>query len=245
MGPVPIVLITGILLMPQKSTALVSSRAKIGANRGLGFATAKELLSTTNFHIIVGSRHSSNGNLAIQALRALPGIQGTVSTVTLDVTSGTSIEAARSQIETDFGRLDILVHNAGIYHLPSKPSVSHVDGKILDSTLEANVKGPARVTKAFLPLLLRHRPSTDVSSPPRIVFVSSSMGSLSHNMNRNSSGTHAIEYRISKTALHMLLVEYHMALTGVTVVGSTLGSAPRILSETRKRCKRWGQWSLA
>lgn len=169
----------------------------------------------------MGSRHSSNGNLAIQTLRALPGIQGTVSTVTLDVTSGTSIEAARSQIETDFGRLDILVHNAGIYHLPSKPSVSHVDGKILDSTLEANVKGPARVTEVFLPLLLRHRPSTDVSSPPRIVFVSSSMGSLIHNMNRDSphSGTHAIEYRISKTALHMLLVEYHMALTGVTVVG--------------------------
>ncbi|GLA74324.1 hypothetical protein AtubIFM55763_005563 [Aspergillus tubingensis] len=202
MGPASIVLITG-------------------ANRGLGLATAKELLLTTNFHIIVGSRHPSNGNKAIQGLRSLTGIQGTVSAVTLDVTSGPSIEAARSQIESTFGRLDILVHNAGVYLLPTEPSASHVGAKILESTLEANVSGPARVTEVFLPLLLGPQSQRNEVLSPRIVFVSSSMGSLSHNANRSSphSGTHAIEYRISKAALHMLLVEYHMVLTGVTVVG--------------------------
>ncbi|BCS02756.1 uncharacterized protein AKAW2_61020A [Aspergillus luchuensis] len=180
MGPALIVLITG-------------------ANRGLGLATAKELLLTTNFHIIVGSRHPSNGNEAIQGLRSLTGIQGTVSAVTLDVTSGPSIEAARSQIELTFGRLDILVHNAGVYLLPTESSASHVRAKILESTLEANVSGPARVTEAFLPLLLG--PQSQRNEFP------------------TQWNTHAIEYRISKAALHMLLVEYHMALTGVVVVG--------------------------
>lgn len=154
-------------------------------------ATAKELLLTTNFHIIVGSRHPSNGNEAIQGLRSLTGIQGTVSAVTLDVTSGPSIEAARSQIELTFGRLDILVHNAGVYLLPTESSASHVRAKILESTLEANVSGPARVTEAFLPLLLGPQSQRNEVLSPRIVFVSSSMGSLSHNANRSSphSGT--------------------------------------------------------
>ncbi|GAA86619.1 hypothetical protein ASPFODRAFT_191105, partial [Aspergillus luchuensis CBS 106.47] len=188
MGPALIVLITG-------------------ANRGLGLATAKELLLTTNFHIIVGSRHPSNGNEAIQGLRSLTGIQGTVSAVTLDVTSGPSIEAARSQIELTFGRLDILVHNAGVYLLPTESSASHVRAKILESTLEANVSGPARVTEAFLPLLLGPQSQRNEVLSPRIVFFPTQWN------------THAIEYRISKAALHMLLVEYHMALTGVVVVG--------------------------
>ncbi|RAK89179.1 hypothetical protein BO79DRAFT_287216 [Aspergillus costaricaensis CBS 115574] len=184
--------------MPQKSMVLVGPRAKLGANRGLGFATAKELLLITNFHIIVRCQ----------------------------VTSGPSIEATRSHIETAFRRLDILVHNADIYLLPSEPSASHVGVKILQSTIETNVSGPARVTEA---LLLRHRPSPVESSPAQIVFVSSSMGSLSHNMNRNSphSGIHAIEYRMLKTGLMVGIV---------VIIHSSHSNAPKtiaILSNTQ------------
>ncbi|KAE8376278.1 hypothetical protein BDV26DRAFT_266079 [Aspergillus bertholletiae] len=184
-----------------------------GANRGLGYETAKTLLLSDNYHIIIGSRDGSKGDAAAASLRALPGIHGTVSAMQLDVTDDASVDEAKAQIESAFGRLDVLVNNAAIYLL-NREAVRDT----LRLTLETNVTGAASLTEALLPLLLK-------SANPRLIFVSSSNASMAYNLDPNSphGGTHAAEYRVAKAALNMLLVQYHMKLKNVKVLGADPG----------------------
>ncbi|KAL4994487.1 hypothetical protein BDV10DRAFT_151160 [Aspergillus recurvatus] len=180
-----------------------------GANRGLGFEAAKNLVLSAKYHVIIGSRDLSKAHKAADNLRALPNIQGSVSTVQLDVTDKASIAAARDSIETTFSRLDVLVNNACIYLLNPASSVD-----ALRSSLDTNVIGVAALTEALIPLLRK-------SAEPRLVLVSSSNGSMAYNSDPNSphGGTWAMEYRVTKAALSMLLVQYHTSLKDITVVG--------------------------
>lgn len=75
--------------------------------------------------------------------------------------------------------------------------------------------GAAAVTEAFLPLLLAPKAlSGAAAADPRLVFVSSSMGSLTGASDptsryyRSVLGTSPLEYRVSKAALNMLMLEY-------------------------------------
>ncbi|KAJ5245941.1 hypothetical protein N7468_000924 [Penicillium chermesinum] len=194
-----------------------------GANQGLGFHTARELLLLPKHHVIVGSRRPSSGDAAVEALRAVPGIQGTVSTVALDVTDPRSIATAKSHIETTFQRLDVLVNNAGIFMVPKDISPSGESSMVNDRALQhifaTNVVGVASVTEALLPLLRRS------TLRPRLVFVSSSMASFTYNSDPRSphGGSFAVEYRASKAAMNMLLLEYHMSQPDMTVIGADPG----------------------
>lgn len=73
--------------------------------------------------------------------------------------------------------------------------------------LNVNVIGVASVTEAFLPLLRK-------SDEPRLIFVGSSMGSITGASDPNSPYYRpaATEYRASKAALNMLMVQYHHIL---------------------------------
>ncbi|KAI6790711.1 hypothetical protein KC361_g7765 [Hortaea werneckii] len=89
-----------------------------GTNQGIGFETAKSvLLGSSSFHVILGSRKLAMGEEAVQRLQAEAGIQGTVSSIQVDVTDDKSVEAAAKKVAADYGRLDILVNNAGIFSL--------------------------------------------------------------------------------------------------------------------------------
>ncbi|KAL4943305.1 hypothetical protein BDV06DRAFT_221353 [Aspergillus oleicola] len=180
-----------------------------GANRGLGFEAAKNLVIFDNYHVILGCRDLAKAQKAADTLRALPSLKGSISTVQLDVTNISSITAAKEYIETTFSGLDILVNNAAIYILnPTDP------GDALRASLNTNVIGVAALTKAFIPLLQK-------SARPRLVLVSSSNGSLTYNSDPDSphGGTHAMEYRVTKAAVNMLLVQYHASLKKIVVVG--------------------------
>ncbi|KAJ6144237.1 hypothetical protein N7470_008132 [Penicillium chermesinum] len=182
-----------------------------GANQGLGFHTARELLLLPKHHVIVGSRRPSSGDAAVEALRAVPGIQGTVSTVALDVTDPRSIATAKSHIETTFQRLDVLVNNAGIFMVPKDISPSGESSMVNDRALQhifaTNVVGVASVTEALLPYFV----------VPLCDRVSSSDPRSPH------GGSFAVEYRASKAAMNMLLLEYHMSQPDMTVIGADPG----------------------
>ncbi len=171
-----------------------------GANQGVGFQVAKELLAH-GVTVLVGSRNLERGETAAAELGdgAIP--------VQLDVTDAGSITAAAERIRSDFGRLDLLVNNAAIsntsqgdlsleeYGRTSRASTISLDE--VRAIWETNVFGVLAVYQAMLPLL---RESTDA----RIVNVSSGVGSLTANADPNY-GYHAMYgpgYAASKTALN-------------------------------------------
>jgi NAD(P)-dependent dehydrogenase (short-subunit alcohol dehydrogenase family) len=102
----------------------------------------------------------------VSTLEALP-IKGKATPIQIDVTSDVSVDNAVKYVEDMYGKVDILVNNAGI--VSQNPNSRDA----MRETLEVNVVGPLSVTEAFLPLLQK-------SEEPRIVFVSSSLGSLQY-----------------------------------------------------------------
>ncbi|KAL8928498.1 MAG: hypothetical protein Q9208_001732 [Pyrenodesmia sp. 3 TL-2023] len=139
--------------------------------------------------------------------------------IQIDVTSDDSVARAATSIEERHGRLDVLVNNAAIGENPNDPS--HIR---LRAVLATNTVGPVLVTETLLPLLRK-------SSKPRIVFVSTSGGSLSGAADPQSpfygskTGLQFSRYRASKAALNMLLIEYDKGLRdeGFTVIGADPG----------------------
>ncbi|MGK7875684.1 MAG: SDR family oxidoreductase [Xenococcaceae cyanobacterium] len=160
-----------------------------GANRGLGFETCRQLASQ-GLRVVLTSRNSSKGKAAASQL-----IQEGLDVVyhPLDVTNSESIESLSQFIATEFGRLDVLVNNAGILPDRSETDVSVFCTKVdtLRSAMETNAFGPFQVCQALVPLM-------KTNNYGRIVNVSSGMGQLS-DMNGRYPG-----YRISKTALNAL-----------------------------------------
>ncbi|KAL1853961.1 hypothetical protein Daus18300_011628 [Diaporthe australafricana] len=210
-----------------------------GANQGIGFEAAKALATHSRgpsgeaYHVLVGSRNLAKGDKAAAAITtaaAAISSPGSAEAIQLDVTETSSIAAAAAKVEADHGRLDALVNNAGI--------LSQDAGGVtaaLRADLKVNVLGAAAVTEAFLPLLLKEAAAAD----PRLVFVSSSMGSLSGAADpgsryyRSVLGTSPLEYRVSKAALNMLMLEYwkrNGAEPRVAVGGVGVGTTVRVWS---------------
>lgn len=158
----------------------------------------------------MGSRDFAKGEKAAATINnTIPsggggdGASGSAEAIQLDVTDPSSIAAAAAKVQADHGRLDALVNNAG--------TLSQDPGGVataLRADLEVNVLGAAAVTEAFLPLLLLAS-GAGQQRDPRLVFVSSSMGSLTGASDpesryyRSVLGTSPLEYRVSKAALNV------------------------------------------
>ena len=138
--------------MTDKPVALVT-----GANHGIGLQVAKDL-AANGFIALVGSRDLPRGSTAAQEIGA------DAVAIQLDVTDETSISAAAARIRTEFGRLDVLVNNAGISQTSRRPGetlaefnttnlTSNVDLNELRAVFETNVFGVVAVFQAMLPLL--------------------------------------------------------------------------------------------
>ena len=180
-----------------------------GANRGLGFETARQL-GRRGMSVIIGAREKGRGEAAAELLRG----EGLVATsVELDVTSRPSVHQARAEVEAEHDRLDVLVNNAGILPEAAAEFDGPVDSDLFRRTFETNVFGPVNVIEEFLPLL-------GASSAGRIVNVSSTMGSLSEQHNPASpyydvAGVPA--YRASKTALNGITVALSRQLAETSI----------------------------
>ncbi|WP_342644596.1 SDR family oxidoreductase [Mucilaginibacter sp. CSA2-8R] len=173
-------------------TALVT-----GANKGIGFEVAK-ILAQNGFYVYIGARSLQNGQAAIAKLNA-EGIT-TAEALTLDVTNQASVDAAAATLTQKIDALDVLVNNAGISGGFPQSALDATSEQFTE-VFETNVFGVARVTQAFIGLLRQ-------SAQPRIVNVTSAMGSLSLAADP-SSGTYNYKmavYQSSKAALNMYTV---------------------------------------
>lgn len=184
----------------NKTIALIS-----GANSGIGLATATNLAKEHGFHVIVGSRNAEAGK---QVAASLTGAGASASSVQLDILDDDSILAAAAQIDREFGVLDVLINNAGVMLDTRKESLSQ--RQLYTQSFNANVVGAACLTEALVPLLRK-------SQNPRVLFVSSRMGSITESTNK-STPYYNIDYRAydcSKAALNMLAVNYDRILSDV------------------------------
>jgi NAD(P)-dependent dehydrogenase (short-subunit alcohol dehydrogenase family) len=176
-----------------------------GANKGLGFETARRLIAAGHT-VHIGSRDAERGRRAAEQLGAR--------VVQLDVTDDASVAAAVKAIEAD-GGLDVLVNNAGIEERGDNNVVigaADVTADLMRTTFETNVFGTVRVTHAFLPLL--HR-----STAPVVVNVSSGLASLTE---VTTPGTPryaypGVAYPASKTAVNMVTVQYAKAFPNMRI----------------------------
>lgn len=137
--------------MQEKRVALIT-----GANKGIGLQIAKDL-AKHGLTVLVGSRNLANGETAART------VAGDAHAIQLDVTDSASIAAAAGRIWNKFGRLDVLVNNAGITSVvppgtsfeermkTNIPSTSPLDN--IRGVFETNVFGVIAVTQAMLPLL--------------------------------------------------------------------------------------------
>lgn len=153
--------------MPHDSTiALVT-----GANKGIGRAISQRLAGL-RMTVLMAARDAGRGERAAAELRSAG---GDVHPVVLDVTDPGGIQAAADQVRDRFGRLDVLVNNAGISGGSAGRGGWQTPGDIDLATVrvvyETNFFGVIMVTEALLPLLRR-------SAAGRIVNVSSGVGSL-------------------------------------------------------------------
>ncbi|GAA2342288.1 SDR family NAD(P)-dependent oxidoreductase [Streptomyces kunmingensis] len=170
-----------------------------GANKGLGFETARRLLAAGHT-VYLGSRDAERGRRAAAELGARP--------LLIDVTDDASVAAAVRTIDTN-GGLDVLVNNAGIEGRTDGNGIVTAADETVDTLrplFETNLYGTLRVTHAFLPLLRR-------STAPVVVNVSSGLGSMAlvTDPAAPAYGYPGIAYPASKTAVNMLTVQYAKA----------------------------------
>ncbi|SFP86294.1 MULTISPECIES: SDR family oxidoreductase [Actinomadura] len=188
--------------MSEKTIALVT-----GANKGIGYEIAAGL-GALGWSVGVGARDAERREAAVEKLRA-----GGADAfgVPLDVTDDASVAAAAELIRERAGRLDVLVNNAGVTGgAPQEPT--RVAPETMRTVVETNVIGVIRVTNAMLPLLRR-------SSSPRIVNMSSSVGSLTRQTTLGAeTGPIAAAYSPSKTFLNAVTVQYAKELRDTNIL---------------------------
>ncbi|MCC7051941.1 MAG: SDR family NAD(P)-dependent oxidoreductase [Gemmatimonadaceae bacterium] len=213
--------------MPDTRVALIT-----GANKGIGQQIARELASH-GLTVLVGSRRLVDGEVAAE------GIGPRAHAIQLDVTDEPSVDAAATRIRSEFGRLDVLVNNAGISHVPRDDAefpataqsglltLARLDD--VRAVFETNVFGIIAVTQAMLPLL-RESPAA------RIVNIASSGGSLT--LNSDPANPHRAmfgNYSVSKSASHAVTLAFALALqpSGIKVNAACPGFTATALNNFR------------
>ncbi|KAF1833976.1 NAD(P)-binding protein [Decorospora gaudefroyi] len=170
-----------------------------GANSGIGFELARQLLQNGTYHVLLGSRTMSKGTAAVSNLqeRNLP---GTIELLQLDVRNDEHISEAARRIAAQHGRLDVLVNNAAVA-LPEGAT----ERERLSAAFDTNATGPWLLAKALMPLLWK-------GGEARIINISSGAGSIGRRLFAESPmyKIQAVPYRASKVALNMMSACMHV-----------------------------------
>jgi NAD(P)-dependent dehydrogenase (short-subunit alcohol dehydrogenase family) len=184
-----------------------------GANKGLGKEIGRQL-GLLGYTVVLTARDKQAG---AKAAAELVSAGCDAHTIQLEVTSPDDIDRLASFLKTTFGKLDVLVNNAGIaLEWDGKPT----DVDKVRRTLEVNLVAPFAITEALVPLLTR-------SKDARVINQSSTLGSIStaENSWEQVAGFMVVGYSTSKAGLNMLTViqSKTLASKGIAVAAAHPG----------------------
>lgn len=190
-----------------------------GANKGIGFETAKQM-ATLGYFVYLGSREKEKGENAVMTLKGM-GLSN-IESLQIDISDTVSIQKARAEMEEKVEALDVLINNAGILgDMPQDPSSASIEN--YKKVFQTNVFGTIEVTQQFLALLKK-------SESPRIVNVSSEVGSLMENSDPNWIKYDSVKpfftiYGASKSAVnaYTIALAYELRNTSFKVNSVTPG----------------------
>ncbi|KAI2619547.1 NAD(P)-binding protein [Hypomontagnella submonticulosa] len=153
---------------PPKTTDLTGKVAIItGANTGLGFEAAKQMLSLRLSHLIIAVRNSVKGENAADKLRAkFP--KATIEVMLVDMTQYNSIQDFVQRIDSQLSRLDVAILNAGLVKLKygTVPSTGH------EEILQVNYLSTVLLATLLLPILKNKSPP---GTPGRLTIVNAAL----------------------------------------------------------------------
>ncbi|TKH05778.1 SDR family oxidoreductase [Peribacillus simplex] len=158
-----------------------------GGNRGIGYELVKQL-ALNSFKVILASRDPEMGHEGTQKLKES---NLDVSFLVMDVDNQKSIHQAAITVNEQYGRLDVLINNAGVY-LDENKNLVTMDNSILEKTMATNFFGVYHVIRSFMPLM-------EKQGYGRIINVSSEYGAMTE-MSYPGVGA----YKMSKFALNGL-----------------------------------------
>lgn len=151
-------------------------------------------------------RNAQKAQKAQSEIQESGDVKGSLSTLELDVDSDQSISTAFDTVQKDFGRVDVLISNAGVTGVGSQGREK------LNRIFQTNVNGALLFAEAFVPLLLK-------SSNAYMIQISSQLGSLGRSADPSSGVYNSPwdEYRISKAALNLGVIQAHKRLQSKNV----------------------------
>ena len=173
-----------------------------GGNRGIGLGLFKSF--SLHHNVIITVRDEAKG---IDALSKVNSKDNKSKYVIMDLEDSNSIENAKEKIEKEFGFVDILINNAGIFIKDYEIPAIETDLESILKTFNINTLGALRVCKAMVPLM---------NKSGRIINISSGMGQL----DEMESG--ATAYRLSKTSLNALSKILSNELSGCGIKVNTI-----------------------
>lgn len=181
-----------------------------GANRGIGFETAKAL-GALGINLIIGCRDLTKGETAVKQLQSL-GFKAEA--ISYNANEEKSAETVFNYIDKKYGKLDILINNAGMIaeELIGENSSITVTQNDLQKTFQVNLFSVIALTQKLLPLIKK-------SDAGRIVNLSSIVGSLTlQNMEQSPiDPAKAFAYNTSKTALNSYTIHLAHALKDTNI----------------------------
>lgn len=179
-------------MQEAKKVALIT-----GANKGIGFEVARQI-AKAGWTVLAAARNEDLGTQSAAKLQA-EGLD--VQFVHIDLDAKETAVTAAETIRNQFGKLDLLINNAGITSKGDGPP-SKVDLGAVEKVMQTNYVGTVAVTQAMLPLLQR-------AGKAQIINVSSELGSVSLQTDPNwkFAPVKVLAYCASKAALNMFTVQ--------------------------------------
>jgi NAD(P)-dependent dehydrogenase (short-subunit alcohol dehydrogenase family) len=176
-----------------------------GGNRGIGYEICRQL-ARKGLRVVLTSRDSEKGREARNKLEK-EGLD--VLHHQLEVTDRVSVGAIASHLESEYGRVDVLVNNAGISIDGRSTSVLREKEETFRTTLETNFYAALRMCQALVPLMQKNHYG-------RVVNLSSGLGQL------DDMGDGTPAYRVSKTALNALTRMVASAVEGDNILVNSM-----------------------